>query len=299
MIQQSGEDLQSVDSPSLHDWPGVAVKLDFAIEPRDAFLRLCHLPYCLFFDSAVNDPALGRYSFMAVDPFDTLIAAAEDRSIWDKLAAISKRFTASTIPELPPFQGGIAGLFSYELSRTLERLPRPRIDEFQVPGLAVGLYDVVVAFDHLNEKAWIISQGFPEQGAGPRHDRARYRAEAIRKLLAASESKRSKISRRPGPTTGEQIEVNSVPVDRLQSKVLAGTGVLSNFSRDEYLAMVQRGIDYVYAGDVFQVNLAQRLLYPAGDDAVSLYLRLRERNPAPFAAYFDLGDFQIVSASPE
>ena len=63
--------------------------------------------------------------------------------------------------------------------------------------------------------------------------------------------------------------------------------------------MVQRGIDYVYAGDMFQVNLAQRLLYPAGDDAVSLYLRLREKNPAPFAAYFNVGDFQVVSASPE
>jgi para-aminobenzoate synthetase component 1 len=63
--------------------------------------------------------------------------------------------------------------------------------------------------------------------------------------------------------------------------------------------MVRRGIDYIVAGDVFQVNLAQRLMFPAAHDAVSLYLRLRTRNPAPFAAYFDLGDFQIVSASPE
>ncbi len=62
---------------------------------------------------------------------------------------------------------------------------------------------------------------------------------------------------------------------------------------------MRRAIEYIYAGDVFQVNLAQRLLYPAGDDSVSLYLRMRQRNPAPFAAYFDLGDFQIVSASPE
>jgi para-aminobenzoate synthetase component I len=73
----------------------------------------------------------------------------------------------------------------------------------------------------------------------------------------------------------------------------------SNFSQADYLAMVRRGIEYVCAGDVFQVNLAQRLLYPARDDSISLYLRLRECNPAPFAAYFDLGEFQIVSASPE
>ncbi len=62
---------------------------------------------------------------------------------------------------------------------------------------------------------------------------------------------------------------------------------------------VRRVIDYIYAGDVFQVNLAQRLLTPAQSDAVSLYRRLRRCNPAPMAGYFDLGDFQIVSASPE
>jgi para-aminobenzoate synthetase component 1 len=73
----------------------------------------------------------------------------------------------------------------------------------------------------------------------------------------------------------------------------------TNSSRDAYLEMVRRAIEYIYAGDVFQVNLAQRLLYPAREDAVSLYLRLREKNPAPFSAYFDLGDFQIASASPE
>jgi para-aminobenzoate synthetase component 1 len=76
-------------------------------------------------------------------------------------------------------------------------------------------------------------------------------------------------------------------------------GLLSNFSPDEYLATIRRSVEYIYAGDVFQVNLAQRLLYPAHDDALALYLRLRRRNPAPFAGYFDLGRFQIVSASPE
>jgi para-aminobenzoate synthetase component 1 len=74
---------------------------------------------------------------------------------------------------------------------------------------------------------------------------------------------------------------------------------VSNFSADGYRAAVQRAIDYIYAGDVFQVNLAQRLLFPAADDAISLYLRLRQGNPAPFSGWFDLGDAQIVSASPE
>jgi para-aminobenzoate synthetase component 1 len=73
----------------------------------------------------------------------------------------------------------------------------------------------------------------------------------------------------------------------------------SNFAAEQYLDAVRRAIEYIHAGDVFQVNLSQRLLHPATDDPVALYLRLRRRNPATFAAYFDLGEFQIASASPE
>src|SRR5262249_12089329 len=77
------------------------------------------------------------------------------------------------------------------------------------------------------------------------------------------------------------------------------SGLTSNFSRDDYLRTIERAIQYIFAGDVFQVNLAQRLLYPAHDGPISLYLRLRERNPATFSAYFDAGSFEITSASPE
>ena len=78
-----------------------------------------------------------------------------------------------------------------------------------------------------------------------------------------------------------------------------GPRLTSNFSAIQYIDTVARAIEYIRAGDIFQVNLSQRLLCPAADDSVSLYLRLRERNPAPLAGYFDLGEFQIVSASPE
>jgi para-aminobenzoate synthetase component 1 len=73
----------------------------------------------------------------------------------------------------------------------------------------------------------------------------------------------------------------------------------SNFSRGAYVQTVRRAIEYVHAGDCFQVNIAQRLLYPPLLAPLDLYCRLRERNAAPFAGYFDLGDFVIASASPE
>jgi para-aminobenzoate synthetase component 1 len=76
-------------------------------------------------------------------------------------------------------------------------------------------------------------------------------------------------------------------------------GLLSNFTREQYLAAVRRAVEYVHAGDCFQVNVSQRLLHPAALAPLELYRRLRECNPAPFAGYLDLGDFAVASASPE
>ena len=222
--------------------------------------------------------------------------------------------TAQTVPELPPFQGGAAGVFSYDLNRGLERLPRPRFDEFGVPALAVGFYDVVLAWDHLTQQAWLISQGLPESDPAARRQRAESRLGQFRAALAdgceASAGLSQDVTASAGSLAGEEARlfrksrasgVSSVRPDQLapQYPVAGSTGLTSNFAADAYRQAVQRVVDYIYAGDAFQVNLSQRLLYPAETDSVSLYLRLRQRNPATFAGYFDLGTFQIVSASPE
>lgn len=75
--------------------------------------------------------------------------------------------------------------------------------------------------------------------------------------------------------------------------------VTSDFSKPAYIAAVQRCIDYIYAGDVFQVNLSQRLLAPQTAEPLRVYEKLRQQNPAPFGAYLDLGVFQVLSSSPE
>ncbi len=272
-----------------------------APEPEDVFLRLAHLPHCLFLDSAMPHPTLGRYSFVAADPFDFVQAPADGSDALGMLEERLRPFSCSTqqpqnTPDLPPFRGGAAGLFSYDLGRSLERAPTPKIDEFGAPALAIGLYDVVVAFDHLSDKAWIISQGFPEVESAARLRRARQRLEQMRDWIAdfhhtMRDHLASELARRVECPTKTRRASSPAKQSRL--------GVTSNFSKDEYLAAVRRVIDYIAAGDVFQVNLAQRLLAPARDDAVSLYRRLRRCNPAPFAGFFDLGEFQIVSASPE
>jgi para-aminobenzoate synthetase component 1 len=272
------------DSPSLPLVEEIAPTL----QPEDVFLRMAERLHCLFLDSALKHPTLGRYSFVTADPFDFLELPADGGDALGELEKKLKQFSSPNVYDLPPFQGGAAGLFSYDLSRSLERLPRPKIDEFGVPALAVGFYDVVVAFDHLAGRAWIISQGFPEVEPSRRRHRAEQRLAEVRGWLADIACPITKMDAQQGHVNlSPQYPVSGVP------------NVTSNFSKEEYLRAIRHVIDYIYAGDVFQVNLAQRLMSPMRDDVVSLYRRLRRCNPAPFAGYFDLGDFQVVSASPE
>lgn len=264
-----------------------------AADAEQFFLRLVDKPHCLFLDSARRDPVLGRYSFLSADPFAYFEYGVETPGGFDRLASELANFVSPSLPELPPFQGGAAGVFSYDLGRQLERLPPPRIDEFGVPALAIGLYDVVVAFDHFAERCWLISHGWPQQDPHRRRKRAAERLHQFKAWLDAPAP--------PAAPPARAIRLPNVAPSDLapQFPTTNLPGLTSNFSREGYLRAVERAIEYIAAGDIFQVNLAQRLLYPAVDDAASLYLRLRRRNPATFAGYFDLGDFQIASASPE
>ncbi len=272
--------------------PAVLVEpLPPALDPESVFMRCCDLSYCLFLDSALAHPTLGRYSFVAADPFETLVVPVGGSDALDRLADRLAAMRSNTIPDLPPFQGGAAGLFSYDLGRQLETLPSPRYDEFGLPAMAVGLYDVVFAFDQVDQRGWIVSQGLPETEPHRRRARASRRIAEARQWLERGE-------RQPPHARSWRPPLHC---DQLAPQFAVGgpAGLLSNLSEADYLEMVRRAIAYIYAGDVFQVNLAQRLLLPARDDSVALYRRLRRCNPAPFAGYFDLGEFQIVSASPE
>jgi para-aminobenzoate synthetase component 1 len=210
------------------------------------------------------------------------------------LAESLARYSLEPAPGLPPFQGGAAGLFGYDLCHHLERLPRPALDEFAIPDLAVGLYDWVLAFDHAQDRAWLISTGLPEMEPRLRHRRAEQRRAEIKRRMEESHL------REPAHAAYR----NQAPqLDRAQLAaqwpVPGFPGLTSNLDRTAYLAVAARAVEYTHAGDCFQVNVSQRLLTPARLGPLELYGRLRQRNSAPFAGYFDLGDFVIASASPE
>lgn len=251
----------------------------------EACLRLADRRHLLFLDSAQRS-GLGRYSFVTADPVGLIGVPKEAdplRTLSDELAA----FRIETIEGLPPFQGGAAGLFSYELAHQFERLPCAKYDDFRMPKLALAIYDWVLAFDHAREKCWLISTGYPERDERLRQRKARRRAEQAEQWLdrANVQAPASKVKR-------VRIATPQFPIDGLP-------GFTSNFDRAGYLRTIQSAIDYIHAGDCFQVNIAQRLLTPACIPPLELYARLRQTNPAPFAGYFDLGTQAIISASPE
>ena len=162
-----------------------------------------------------------------------------------------------------PFVGGAIGVLGFELGREVERLPATTRDDVGAPDLAFGWYDAALVWDGERGEGWLVR-----------------RVEAVHAL-------RARLAARAGAPPSA-----------------ASAGVLrSNMSRAAYLRAVARARDYIAAGDIYQVNLAQRFSAPFGGHGFDLYQRLRSVSPAPFAAYLDLrGDFggvEVLSSSPE
>ncbi len=257
---------------------------------EQAFLQLASKPGVILFDSALRNARLGRYSFLSASPiWQHEIQTPEYGK--DPFAPLRSRMQGSLTPAaagLPPFQGGIAGLLSYDLGRAFERLPPPAVDEFRIPALVAGFYDWVLAWDHLQQRVWLIVTGDPQR---PRQSRVEY---AHARLAEVRDWFASPPTPAPAASTGSELEIATPhhPHPRLPD-------LTSNFSREQYLQLVERVIEYIHAGDIFQANLSQRLLFPNRWSPPELYLRLRRANPAPFAGYFSWDDWTVLSSSPE
>ncbi|WP_202639355.1 aminodeoxychorismate synthase component I [Bradyrhizobium sp. CCBAU 051011] len=255
------------------------------IEPVTAMRCLAHRPHLTFLDSAATHELLGRYSYLSCEPFSTYTVTDGQASYntealagepWRALRSLLARCLEEHRPDLPPFQGGAAGFFAYDLNRTLERLPAPAISGQRLPQSILHFYDVVISFDHRDNRCWIVSTGWPEQDPARRRERARRRADEFAALLD-----RPRTPRNDFPATAGAWH--------------------SNFSREGYMAAVQRVIDLILAGDVFQANIAQRFSarLSSSFDPLAFYCRLRSLNPAPFAALLRYGKLTIASSSPE
>lgn len=213
--------------------------------PVDVFRHAAGLSGVLFLDSALTDPQptvptevdlprLGRWSFVAADPIHSLIVHSVG-DLPDTVAAVAEAFAGlrrllaelatATIPGLPPFQGGLAGLISYDAGLAALGLPSPPAATPAVPLLALHLYDLVFAYDHDRGRGWFISQGIPAQGPEQRRARA---AERLAALLAPAAP-----SRQPLPPVAPQ-RFASVPGSPLSGR----PAIHTSHPRDRYLEMV-------------------------------------------------------------
>lgn len=254
-------------------------------DPQTLF---ANLPFngAIFLDSARKGDAQGRYSFIALDPFQMFICKNGHVQIgtqkyegnpFDLLAQELHQYSLPTIADLPPFQGGAAGILGYELGRYLEKLPEGQKDDLDFPELLMGFYDVVIGWDHHLAKVWVFSCGFPEQEPVLRMTRARQRLNWVLELVSTV---------LPHNTTSFQI---------------AKEKIHSTFEAQSYELAVEKVIEYIRAGDIFEANISQRFstFLPSELAPFDLYCKLRHYNPAPFAAFMQYGNYALASASPE
>lgn len=245
----------------------------------------------IMFESVKGPYKTARYSFLAFEPYCEYLV--KDRRQYlttpygtqspeahpaSTLRALLRANPQQPARELPPFQGGAAGLIGYDFLHHLEKVPVTTTDDLNVPDLHMYFFDRIIAIDHKEERAWaIVCPG----ARNPSEDRS--------SEIETAKEELEKILKRSRRATGSSGSARGVPV-RIEHDV----------TKEQYIRIVERAKEYIAAGDIFQANLSLRVSARIGERRPwDLYLALRELNPSPFAGYMDMGDYVIASSSPE
>jgi len=311
----------------------------------ELFARFEADAYSFFLDSGMNHEKLGRYSFMGSEPFLIFRSKGERAEFiyptfnkgcgldfpdrveqvegdpFELLRPVLERFSHPITPNLPLLPGGAVGYFAYDLGHFVEELPDTTFDDIQIPDCYLAFYDAVVTVDHLLNKTYLCSCGFPESAKS----NARLRLSGKKSEQRAKERLqwlRWKTSNDYKPKVENRKEKDAKiwerktlihPVTSLSGRdgwsdqrpdinfqtTFGENKPVSNFTKDAYIKAIKRAKEYIASGDIYQVNLSQRFTADLDIHPYDLYTRLRTRNPAPFAAYLSFDDVAIVSSSPE
>jgi len=248
------------------------------------------------------DSPQARYSFVAANPFLTfrsfgsrceIVAANVNLRIspfdndgyvhfgnpWHILDALMSRFELLDEIDLPFPLGGAFGYWGYDLKNFTEpKLPRRAVNDLELPDCYVGFYDSLVVFDHQLGKVFAVSTGLNADGS---------RSE--KKANERLEFWKGNFSRKDAKTQSGEIPRTFAPLREISS----------NLSHDEFVSKVERAQKYIRAGDIYQVNLSQRLTVQSEFTGWNFFEKLFAISPSPFSAFLDCGEFQIASSSPE
>lgn len=262
-------------------------ELDFDLKIVNTLRRFEDCSLLVLLDSAGHIREQdARYTFLTADPVE---AVRLDRPEFGCDPFDVVRSWQRRLPKVdgisPPFCGGIAGLMSYELGGAFERVPVPERDDFQTPALLAGLYDWAIVWDHVESvvRLYVLSL----DGATDANQR---RADWVMQKLSSRPHKSASL-----PPRHSEVPRTDLPMHPLPS----APSVYSTFSREDYITAVERVIEYIRAGDIFQANISQQLSAAWSRSAVDLYEHVRTSNPAPFCGLLQAEDFSVVSASPE
>ena len=254
--------------------------------PLTAYLKVAGHPSFLARKSVEQGERVARYSFIGTGERRRIEARGEHLTVTtaegaetfesnDPLRVLWNLTVkdAAQDPVLPDFWAGAVGYASYDLIRRYETLPDNNPDELDIPDLLFIEPEALIIFDHLKRRIFIVAPAEVDDEA----DEARAR-ELVERLY----------TRLRGPLPG-------VPGDRAGIR----TEFESNFTQEGFKAAVSKAVEYIHAGDIFQVVPSQRLTSDLGVHPFALYRALRTVNPSPYLGYLDLGPVTLVSSSPE
>lgn len=238
------------------------------------FAPLAHQAWAMLLHSGFAEHAHNRFDILVADPRVTLttrgeqteIISAQGReiSLDDPFSLLQQQLDkfSPPIPSHPdlPFLGGALGLFGYDLGRRIEQLPEWAEKDIALPDMAIGLYDWALIADHHLQRLTLVCHGDAEQ-----------------RLLWLQQQKK--------PATAAPFKLTS-PWQ-------------ANMSREQYGEKFRQIQEYLYSGDCYQINLAQRFSAEYQGDEWQAFLSLSRNNRAPFSAFICLAQNALLSVSPE
>jgi anthranilate synthase component 1 len=290
--QQSAFVTTYTAGPGALVWRVLAADL---ITPVAAFLRLAHgRPYSLLLESVEGGAARGRYSVIAFAPdlvwrceagavsvnrdaaSDPAAFVTDPRDAFASLRALIAE-TRLTLPEhLPPMTGGLVGYLGYDMVRLMEDLPATNPNILGIPDAVLMRPGVFAIFDSVKDEITLAAPAWQRPG------------------LSAHAAYQSALAR---------IDAAQAALDQPTPHLFGSTAPAgpprSNMTEQEFKSMVQRGREYIVAGDIFQVVASQRFALDYTAPPFAFYRSLRRINPAPFLFFLDFGTYQAVGSSPE
>ena len=261
-----------------------------------AFDRLRSQGGAFLFESVVGGEHVGRYSFLSADPFLRFTATRDQLELVDAtgrhtrqatnplqdLRQLISQYQVAPVANLPPFVGGAVGYLGYDTIRYAEHLPDAPPDDRQLPDISLGFYDQMVVLDNAQKVLLVVAlANLAEHG----HDPDRARRHACRRVDALV-----------GRLTATHPPL---PFVEIPSILPAPRPAVANFSQPEFEAAVARCVDYIRAGDIFQVVISQRMQVPITADPLEIYRTLRTLNPSPFMFLLETPAATLVGSSPE